>query len=701
MKTIVALFLVCLCSPAFADAPSFDCGGAKTEIEKAICSDHDLAEADLELAKAYHAFIASASPHERQSAIRDQIAWLQQRDSACASSALKTFPIESNSEDDNDPSLPGLGATDPVVTCLSRLYSARISDLQRPVLAPNEFAFVPTSQPYLPRLIENSSPGVCRSFVRALSQDYASRHPWASWEDVPFNWLPHQIPPSSGIFVLPWRTDSNGLFSVKLDSENHRQVIYLDSQPAAGDEIRFSAYVRAQPPDEKDASELQYQRFTDLRMLSSGGWKLLAASINDFGPSFSIVWIKGRYFLMRDGSDLPITDDMGFPESVAPFTTSVPPWGVALYTITPQGLGHRECLVAATSLNYRGGVGWRTGEPAPAPPITADLPDKLGKYISALDDAIGNSGFCQGTMWPGVQANTERRRRFLEYKTVLQPWDMTGAKDLNELPVEADSKTVFAEIDGWRQETLFNFRAFRQLISGQSAVIDELAKFYRSGFGVDKRTAALVAKRALQHLIVGSFTTHRSEALERGEEDPNVGASDDLAASTAGLPAVLAAKSQWSREDIALWDADANSPHTEPILFYALERVDVMRQLIGEGADVNKANWFGKTALMYAAQWNLADAVHLLIKSNADVNQTTVPADSKDQCLPAPSIYKRTALMYAVENAKSPVIQALIDAGAERNAVDSAKHGVLWHLMRNQTLSPAEREHWVSLLSKS
>jgi ankyrin repeat protein len=107
----------------------------------------------------------------------------------------------------------------------------------------------------------------------------------------------------------------------------------------------------------------------------------------------------------------------------------------------------------------------------------------------------------------------------------------------------------------------------------------------------------------------------------------------------------------------------------EPTLFYALEHPRLVRLLLELGADVNQTNHFGKTALMYAAQFNLPKTANLLLSFGANPNLLTVQKSLK-LCGTGFKRIGRSALMYAAENADTLMISALINAGAETKIRD-------------------------------
>lgn len=66
--------------PTIADQPparaSFDCGKAQSAMERAICSDRKLGDADIVLSRSLHAVISALRPPERAALMNQQQEWL-------------------------------------------------------------------------------------------------------------------------------------------------------------------------------------------------------------------------------------------------------------------------------------------------------------------------------------------------------------------------------------------------------------------------------------------------------------------------------------------------------------------------------------------------------------------------------------------------------------------------------------------------
>jgi len=94
-----------------------------------------------------------------------------------------------------------------------------------------------------------------------------------------------------------------------------------------------------------------------------------------------------------------------------------------------------------------------------------------------------------------------------------------------------------------------------------------------------------------------------------------------------------------------------------------VDDVDTVRRLLGEGADVNGANEYGKTALMRAVESGASKSAYVLLSKGASVNARTSAG-----C---------TALTYAAENGHADLSAMLVELGA--NVHDRTRSG--WDAM--------------------
>ena len=107
----------------------------------------------------------------------------------------------------------------------------------------------------------------------------------------------------------------------------------------------------------------------------------------------------------------------------------------------------------------------------------------------------------------------------------------------------------------------------------------------------------------------------------------------------------------------------------------AVPNAEIVEQLLAHGADPNARGEWGRTALMLA---NTSAKVKLLVAKGANV-------DAKDE-------YGRTALMQAASRGESDTVSALLDSGADVNAVDNKGLNALLYSLDEENMAHGE-EH--------
>lgn len=116
MRFAHSLFVaICILGGSAAQAASFDCAKATRAVDKLICADADLSNADAALAAAYKAALAQAGSDQDRTTLRDsQRLWLRTRDAKC----LRMVPAAASA-------------------CLKDEYATRLGELKRPAKAAN------------------------------------------------------------------------------------------------------------------------------------------------------------------------------------------------------------------------------------------------------------------------------------------------------------------------------------------------------------------------------------------------------------------------------------------------------------------------------------------------------------------------------------------------------------------------------------
>jgi hypothetical protein len=303
------------------------------------------------------------------------------------------------------------------------------------------------------------------------------------------------------------------------------------------------------------------------------------------------------------------------------------------------------------------------------------------------------------------------RSTYTWYDALVRPWDSGGP---SYWPSPLALRSWIAQ---WGFDSLSRFRLARDFESGERAALAALARYYEHSFGVSNSKAA--ASAAVDNIIAASFVVRgtrgpdrnysvstletEADAVRRQVDDFVKGRSTDAPGRDVFRSALLIGISPTAVE--AFIKAGTNlggetkfgTLGLEPMLFFALEHPDEVRALLDGGADINEGNAFGKTALMYAAHYDLADTVTLLLGRGADVTKRTNALNAAETLIQFDS---RTALMYAAENASERVIRALIEAGSDTCAKDTGNRDVWSYVQRSRRLPNDDRARVALLIAQ-
>jgi hypothetical protein len=402
---------------------------------------------------------------------------------------------------------------------------------------------------------------------------------------------------------------------------------------------------------------------------SSGTESTADAQSDDDVSSWKWTWTK-RDVLKINGSVYVLDQGEVYDDDIA----------MTLWKIPPKGSVSVSCKVATFS-DDRG--------------FTASslAPGSLGKLQSVLG-AISGQEFAGGTLHAHERILMGAGRTAARIS--LRPWVVAATTEETRQPRDL-------ALWIWSHASIWNYRQYQRLLKVAGATKKNLAKYYRDDFDLSQSTADGLAEVATESLI-SSFFIFRGEWGERIVADPAL--TEKLRSIILQNPRasllegrVPAAATSGSEEyDWRDWPGIDPSCFEEPRLFYALDHAQSLALLIKQGADVNEPNGFGKTALMYAAHLNQLESAKALIAAGADVNRETSNQDADGEitwnCYSAfrsIGITRRTALMYALENADPQMVGLLLDAGANPNARDSEGRGALGYLARNTALPDRER----------
>ena len=508
---------------------------------------------------------------------------------------------------------------------------------------------VVTAMPYLPHLVLDREPQTCSAFEAAQLQSFKSIDRDITtvdrdWPGQNIDWL---ISPAT-LSELN-RTDLTRSFSADLDRDGNAEYIVLIRREHSWRGNVFSLT--------RFTSKAELDAFTE----STGNADPGAGEsilIHESGGSGPLRWDWDAPVLLSAFGNYYLLDENADNDPTAPST---------LYRIPKKGSPEPVCTVELFPEDLNS---WqqRAG---------------LEKLLSDLRKMVGESGYCGGTL-SGYSFGVLRQSILnAQFRALFRPWA------IEHVPYN-DRETVDRRLALWATDGLWNWRVHQQFQDNEPKARTALLAWYTDEFGIED--AGWVSDVVLDNLIRLHFSFPQSP---EGNLQPN-----ELR---------YALLSGASVEDVArmLASRDMTSPTyqegmagTDSLLVLAVQHPELVQLLLDSGASVDRPNSFGKTPLMYAAQFGDAETLRILLAAGADPKAKTIAVRG---CTVLVKQGSRTALHYAAENAGLAVMKSLIQAGADVNARDNERSGNpdLWpidYLDHNTTLSDQERSQARELL---
>ena len=329
------------------------------------------------------------------------------------------------------------------------------------------------------------------------------------------------------------------------------------------------------------------------------------------------------------------------------------------------------------------------------------------KEVKELFDAsVAVRSESQSCVGEGVYRENLNKFRWILLKASFAP-DLY-AKELEKPEVaEAQKDAQMEYFRYWANESLFNFLKSKNFLNAYMNAQTPLVKFYES-LGLDTASAAYYATSVVNEFLSFSVGKNVNKAKILTTEQKMMAQKmsfDELANllysknfTTAELTellniALLNDKSKEMIAEIIRRGADINLGDETP-LFFALKNIENVKLLLKNRADVNHKNFFGKSALFYAVQFDDRALCELLLKSGANANESYIDENTKmnminfgqaqveDTC--GLEHTNRSVFMHAAAHATPEILKLLIDSGADINATDDAGFNALDYAMKEQ-----------------
>lgn len=274
------------------------------------------------------------------------------------------------------------------------------------------------------------------------------------------------------------------------------------------------------------------------------------------------------------------------------------------------------------------------------------------KLELSLLPIIGGYGSCGSSAAGGRQLQLLKRALAM---ATYRPW---------ALKRESDSvKQSFAYLEKWSIHGLGQYNAYRNFNAEVKEAIPLIGHLYAELYGLNHEDAENMARSTIDSVVaIGIIPAYPPQPDDRKKVLEVLLDKRDLSE----LKSVIT--------DIKLLDnVNSGGVAYDSLLAIAVIYPEALQYLLDQGLDPNQKNEFGKTALMYAAQYNQLESVAILLSKKADPNLATIIPE--DNCNYTLSKSGMRALHYAVRYASPELIKLLIKSGADPIVTTSEKTG--------------------------
>lgn len=277
----------------------------------------------------------------------------------------------------------------------------------------------------------------------------------------------------------------------------------------------------------------------------------------------------------------------------------------------------------------------------------AELPGyiKLKDNLAAM---IGDEGNCGTGHFLG---HAQMELNGALERMLYRPWSNFFPPDSPWQEGRDGASNVAFNLSMWGYSGIWNYRIYKEYLSNLPKAENELAKFYNRNFKLNKTKSVELARSSLTYALIVGFdhgsVEDREHVLHRRILD--------------GM------KPEELKNDPI--DMRISVDGADSLLTFALGQPRLLKVLLDKGLDPNQQNAFGKTPLMYAAQFNDFTAAKMLLEDGAFTEQSTIAPE--DTCEHTIRVTNVSALHYAVRYSSQRLIKLLLDHGAPTYMADS------------------------------
>lgn len=281
-----------------------------------------------------------------------------------------------------------------------------------------------------------------------------------------------------------------------------------------------------------------------------------------------------------------------------------------------------------------------------------DRMPSLAGLRQTLSDMMGTECY-GGSLHPVASAEARLNNAF--NLMVYRPWLLAAQTGKDPDYLRTTRAQIEDGLDTWGHSGLWNFTKFQKFRKNIGPAESELSAYYAKNFSLEPKEARRLAQLVISVALDAGFGS--------GEySDSEYVLHKKILTGTATREDFEDAEIQESLKAEASEDPDA----PEALINFAIRQKKTLAMMLKLGASPNARNWFGKTPLMYAAQFDELESAKLLLAHGARTDVFTIGALSS--CIRTTHL---TPLHYAMKYASRDLIKLLVRYGAPLHAKDT------------------------------
>lgn len=315
---------------------------------------------------------------------------------------------------------------------------------------------------------------------------------------------------------------------------------------------------------------------------------------------------------------------------------------IQIHKLLPDASWKKSCTISITP----------TDEDYSKSDLASSARATIKKLNSAMQPIMGNYGNC-GSSRAGAR-QLHLLNELLDV-AIYRPWVLGQYDDT--------SKFANEYLEEWSNTGIPQHNSYTLLKDELAITKVQMKKFYIQQYGWSNehatQTTNAIINNALSRAIIPAPPP---QAEERKKILNALLKKDDIS--------IIKSASTW----LASFDnTDSRVGFNDTLISSSINYPEALAYLLQQKLSPDTPNAFGKTPLMYAAQYNQLASVKLLLNAGAAVNaETIIPTDDCNYTL---SKYGMTALHYAVRYSSKEIIELLLEKGANPFAKTSEKDG--------------------------